>query len=132
MGSTEEKQKEIELPPTQFKINPEDTIKLVNNEGTKEAYKMVRKTSETITQLTELAEETGCDFADLVVVWSKIPVENEEGSDSLAESGEAIIAISDAVDKKYPNMPAHEKTALKLKIMAKLLNSKAGLLESDN
>lgn len=145
MGSTEEQsilqppilpQEGVESPPTEFQVKSENIVKLAKVDSTKEAYRMVRKTGETIVELTELAEETGCDIADLVVVWSKIPVENQEGSDSLAESGEAIIALSDAVDKavdkRYPGMPAHEKTAKKLRIMAKLINSKAELLESNN
>lgn len=144
MGFTEEQHslpvtalpsKEVELPPTEFQVTsvvPENIIKLVKNDGTKEVYQVIGQVEVTVERLAELARKTKCDVNDLITVWSSIPVKNEAGSDSLAESGEAIIAVSDAVDKRYPNMSAHEKTALKFRIMAELLNSKAELLDSKN
>lgn len=137
MGTTEDKQflspsilpqEEILIPPTEFKIKPEDLIKTAKIEDSEESYEIVTKVGKTITSLAQLAKETGCDLFDLITAWSKIPVKNTDDSDNLAESGEAIIAVLDAVDKKFPKMPPHQKTALKLRIMAQLLILKAQLL----
>jgi hypothetical protein len=114
------------------KLEPNLELATPSIDNSKEAYHVVRKVETTFEKLSQLAEHTKCDINDLITVWTKIPVKNNDGADSLIESGEAIIAISEAIDKKYPNLVANEKTALKLRVMAIILNLKADLLHSEN
>jgi len=80
-------------------------------------------------QLPQLAREFKIEEKQLTEIWQLLPVGDFEEITYLEAAGRWIMEVSDIVNNIYPEFNDQQKTAIKLKLMGKLLELKSNELQ---
>lgn len=88
-------------------------------------YQIAQKVVKVTTCLTDIAKEEGIEVNRLAQIWALLPIEDSEGMTYLESASQCILEVSALVDQSLPNLTSNQKTALKFRVMAKLLLLKA-------
>lgn len=102
---------------------------LISNKSS--IYQLVKKVTEVTVGLSQIAKDEGLDLHELAEVWAALPIEENEGMTYLEAASQCILDVSALVDRIYPARPSSKRTALKFRVMSKLLALKAEQLDQD-
>lgn len=75
--------------------------------------------------LKQIAREEGLSEKELSQIYSLLPAGNSSDITYLDAAGKCILYASDVVDETYSGLDRIQKTAIKFRLMSKLLNLKA-------
>ncbi|MBI2021496.1 hypothetical protein HYS93_01285 [Candidatus Daviesbacteria bacterium] len=91
--------------------------------------KIIEQITDTTYKLSQIAQE-GYEVGEIAKIWSIIPIGDSEDITYLEATSRCVLEVSELVDKKFPELTRLQRTAKKFRLMAKLLDSKADLLDN--